>query len=389
MSKSFFYTAIYFFSIFFYFEDELKIIKYVCVVSLLMFNIAQHIYFEKRFRRLNIAILLFALVVMASAILSQRELGNYKWHLGIGPSILLVLQTFGCFGYVEYVILSKTRKEFLHDFMKCLGTCLLITDIYLILVFDSLQGFTTTYFIGNKFIISYYHILLFAVLGTLYKLDMLTNILLLLLCLSVSIIVQCSTGIIGSITFFVLYAGRKLIKYLYRPSFLFGSILLSACFAVFVDIIVNTPLFVSMLELLDEDPSLTGRTAIYAKLFDIISERPVWGYGTANNSSYVVYYTTIGNAQNGLLADVVDWGVIGTLFFLFLIYLVILECHNKKRGYNIMCFLWMYIVASTVEITMDGKFLVALSLLLAMSYKSLNPLPLLIKSSIKKHLPFS
>lgn len=178
----------------------------------------------------------------------------------------------------------------------------------------------------------------------------------------------CSTGIIGTFAFFVFYIGKKYLKkLLYKPSILILSIIMSSLFAIFVDIILSLPFFQSILVALGESPSLTGRTVIYANILDIILQRPLLGYGNANNSSYVFYYTGIGNAQNGLLADIVDWGFIGTILFIILITIVTKMCINKEVGYYILCFIYMYIVTAMVEITMGGKFIVALSILLVAS----------------------
>lgn len=368
LRSSFFLTLLYFFSIFFYFSDDLKIIKFTSVAVLVLFVIYQEFFLYQKFKRLNVVILTFSFIVLLSGYLSEKDFGHFKWHISVFSSILLSLQTIASFGYVEYIIINKKGITFLKELTLILGVCLFVTDIYLLVIFDQIVEEPTIYFIGNKFIISYYHILLFALIGTLYKISLGTEIFLSVLCVLISKIVYCSTGIIGSLSFCIFYFGRKYFSNLFfKPAFFIFCIILSSCFAIFVDIFINSPLFLSVLEFLGESPSLTGRTVIYAQILDIISARPLLGYGNANNSSYVLYYTEIGNAQNGFLADIVDWGLVGAVLFLILVVQVLIMCKNKTYGYNIICFLYMYIVTAMVEVTMGGKFIVAMSILLVAS----------------------
>ena len=356
-------------SIFVYFIEQLKVIKFCSVLLLLLFVLYHNPFTNKQFRKLNIVLFMFSSVVLLSGFISEIEFGEARWHISVMSSILLACQTIACFGFAEFIILEKKQKEFLYDFTLILSACLIIADFYILLIFPSIvEEPITTYFVGNKFIVSYYHLLLFALCGTLFNLSKWVEILLFLLCLLVSKVVYCSTGIIGTVAFFVFYIGKKYLKNrLYKPTLLIISVIMSSLFAIFVNIILSLPLFQSILVALGESPSLTGRTVIYANIIDIILKRPLLGYGNANNSSYVLYYTRIGNAQNGLLADIVDWGFIGTLLFLILTTIVIKMCKNREAGYYMLCYIYMYIVTAMVEITMGGKFIVALSILLVAS----------------------
>lgn len=390
MDRSFLLTLLYFVSIFVYFIDELKFFKFGSVVILLIFVIYQNVFFNNKFRILNIFIIVFVSMVIISGLISEIELGKYQWHISFFSSLLLACQTIACFGYTEYVLMTGQSKRFLSDLTIILGLCLLISDIYIYSILPSIvEEPIACYFIGNKFIISYYHILFFALCGTIFELSKVIAFLLFIYCLLISKIVYCSTGIIGALAFYILYIGRKYFKLiLYNPFFFFLAIILSSCFAIFVTFVIALPMFQSMLEFLGESPSLTGRTGIYAHIIDIIAERPLLGLGNANNTSYVQYYTGIGNAQNGLIADIIDWGLIGVTFFLIMVISVISSCKNRERSYCLLCFLYMYIVTGMVEITMGGKFIVALSVFLVASHyrhSSIRYLKLLLL--FKHYLP--
>ena len=85
----------------------------------------------------------------------------------------------------------------------------------------------------------------------------------------------------------------------------------------------------SILDFMDKDPTLTGRTDLWPYAIDAILEQPLFGWGftafwsplnprAAEISSMVGWDFAVPEAHNGLLELLLDVGIVGTGFFLFL-----------------------------------------------------------------------
>ena len=85
----------------------------------------------------------------------------------------------------------------------------------------------------------------------------------------------------------------------------------------------------SILGFMDKDPTLTGRTDLWPYAIDAILEQPLFGWGftafwsplnprAAEISSMVGWDFAVPEAHNGLLELLLDVGIVGTGFFLFL-----------------------------------------------------------------------
>jgi O-antigen ligase len=83
----------------------------------------------------------------------------------------------------------------------------------------------------------------------------------------------------------------------------------------------------SFLEMIGKDPTLTGRTDLWPYLIPYISERPMLGWGffafwssvnPAGNEISALLRWPIAHAHNGLLEMLLEVGIVGTVFFLFL-----------------------------------------------------------------------
>jgi exopolysaccharide production protein ExoQ len=81
----------------------------------------------------------------------------------------------------------------------------------------------------------------------------------------------------------------------------------------------------SLLEMIGKDPSLTGRTDLWAYILTYIDQKPLlgWGYSVFWSSSDAIRISTIlgwvvPQAHNGLLELLLSIGIVGTAFFIFL-----------------------------------------------------------------------
>jgi exopolysaccharide production protein ExoQ len=143
------------------------------------------------------------------------------------------------------------------------------------------------------------------------------------LCTTVAFLSKSATSLLTIFVFFILHIiGALYIKGgIGRMIGLGLTVVLAATFILFV---TNIDLIFGLLE---RDPTLTGRTDFWPYIIDYIYQRPLLGWGFAafwmpSNPSAAQITSTVGfgisEAHNGMLQLLLDIGVLGAAFFLFL-----------------------------------------------------------------------
>jgi exopolysaccharide production protein ExoQ len=152
-----------------------------------------------------------------------------------------------------------------------------------------------------------------------------TSIGVVVLCTIVAFMSKSTTSLLTIAAFFSLH----LIGTLYVKGG--GARIMSVFLAIaatttFVLVMVNADLIFA---LLDKDPNLTGRTDLWPYVIDAIYEKPILGWGftafwipsnprAVEISSILGWGGFVAEAHNGILQLLLDVGVVGTAFFLFL-----------------------------------------------------------------------
>jgi O-antigen ligase len=144
-------------------------------------------------------------------------------------------------------------------------------------------------------------------------------------CTLALVLSKSMTSLLTVVSFFILHTiGRLYVKGGGRR--LMSIFLTLVVVTVFAFVTTNANL---ILELLDKDPTLTGRTDLWPYVIDSIYERPVLGWGyvgfwTPSNpraveiSSLMGWGGYVAEAHNGFLQILLYIGVVGTVYFLFL-----------------------------------------------------------------------
>lgn len=248
--------------------------------------------------------------------------------------------------------------------------CVLITKGYGIVN----DGTLAYYLFGNKFGVSYLHMLtlslflfhIFTTRGFLIK----KNAFWIYLAFSIAIcmIADCNTGVIGCVVIggMTFIAGKKdrFIKIIDSP-IIYLVIFISLTFLlVGTDVILNNRFLATLLQKYSHtNKILTGRVDMYKIALYTIVQKPVWGYGI--NNTIVSDTLSWGNAQNGLLKMLLDYGLIGTAAFLNVCWRSI---YQRVRGnvndmvFPILTFLYSMAVCSMVEINLSGYYFAGLAL---------------------------
>ena len=74
------------------------------------------------------------------------------------------------------------------------------------------------------------------------------------------------------------------------------------------------------MQVLGKGASYKGRLIIYEKITRIIEQKPWFGYGYM--SDIVNQVVTFGNAQNGLLDMIVQYGIVGLICWGIFVYIL-------------------------------------------------------------------
>ena len=364
MWKEFFGAVLFYHAILFRFGEDFKFIQYGCVLCLLLCVIVSGDFFKPMNKKTSFLVSLFALAVLYTGVRGEYLYGRYSWHTGFLSSALLATQVVSVFGYIERIVYRKIQIKFLKYILCILGFYLLITDFYILYNIGNIVDDSSRIFvIGSKFIVSYYHLLFVALYGVVYSPHLLLTILQLIYCILISKIIYCSTGILGALAFVGFVSFKPFLKRILYNHFIFWlSICVCALFALLMESFRESDWFQNFLLALGESPSMSGRTLIYAQIYDSLLDSPWFGYGNGNGTTLSIYITDIGDAQNGILADVLDWGILGTMLLFYLAAQIIKSANFRERGFNLLCFLYLYVIMGMVEITLGVKFIAVLCL---------------------------
>lgn len=337
-------------------------IKYVITLILGLLIVLRLPVFLKTVRKMDILILLYLVCILISGFI------NSKSHIITNTllnSFAHVLSIIECIFVFKYIVLKNSMYFLAKMFSYLLLAYVVLNDI---LVFLAPQLFVTNsvyYLVGNKFAVVFLHIHLLIFLSIKHRMENngkrtfntnMIHLALILLTFVTSIKVDCMTGVLTV----MIYIGLNII-----PSRVFESpiaLLLVAIFAVSFVIIVKLFLsssFVSdfIVNTLNRDLTLTGRTDIFVYIPVILQDHLLFGYGYGTSYetwTNLVYYMP--NAQNGLLNNIVETGLLATVIFtIYVLWGVRRFKHssplNKKVYLPLIIVLYIYLIISSVEIS--------------------------------------
>ncbi len=301
---------------------------------------------------------------------------SFRWS-GLSSRFMNTFVTGTAYVLFFYIIYSscKIKQERVNAIIKNnLIFYIVILDFFVLVTRGKgLGGLSeAVYLLGNKFMVSYFHMALLAlIIGDYKKKSNVTIFKIILLSIySVMIcrIADTTTGVLGIIfmLFFWFVANQKpnIYKLLSNPiviiSFFVGS---NAIFLLSNIIINNSVISNFLLEHSHTDTLLSGRLPMYKIVMNAISTNWVWGYGI--NYDIVQATLSFGNAQNGLLKMILDYGVVGTVAFIMIIFFAFKKSRGSCQGrvnVGIISFIYGMLFCSLVEINLDALFFLFLAL---------------------------
>lgn len=340
-----------------------QISKIVLLLIVLLFIVSK-VPLKKMF---NVALLIMSSIVFSA--LTSWTKGNILFDKVL-DGMLYAICIYCIYTLLQYCHQINYMKEFVNIVYN-------ITIVYCIISFFSIvslgtseHGTEMTYFFGSKFATSYFYIFVCGLYLLNYydkmKRMFRYKLIYFVLCMfsfAVSVWVHCNTSMMGSVFMLLaLFIPQYLRKVMTNYKIIIISILIAGICVFVMDQILSIE-FVQYIvrDVLGKSLHLTGRTHIYDVLLTIIRESLWWGYGY--NSGRVSAIAGYGNAQNGLMEWMVNYGIIGVLILFFMVYKCTKYVNKDETYLGAYMVLYAMILCSIVEITFNYIFFMSLFLI--------------------------
>ncbi len=347
-------------------------LKYVLIVVVgLIHVIYMSIERWRRHRVINVAVILFCMVTIVVSYINRDSLQERNPFLAavvFGAILFEMLLTVECFSD------NGMMMDLVKIFYRMTVIVLIFTDILAICT-ELHVTYEDNYLIGDKFPVIYMHFFLMAFFLT-YKnvapnrirqsscVNRAVLVLYILLTTFMSVKLESSAGIVGTIAFVVfLWIAEADINILYNAKIFIIALLLSAVFMVGVEVLLQNQTIVYIVtQLLGEDITLTSRTLIYATTPSIMKSHWLIGYGYGSSYEVFMKYGIV-NAQNGVMEWLEQVGFIGTIPLIIWMSIAMKKQKNalqngevKKRTTqyaSLVALVYVFIFLATVEITLS------------------------------------
>ena len=337
----------------------IKLSVFVAFAYLLSTSIENHFGRYLLYYKLNYTDWFMILYAISMIISNYRNSG-----LNLNVIMLSVCQIF-----LFFVMHIAAQKKYLKSALKGLRfyffiICIINDWIWISNGFQPLiegnthLGLLPQFFLGNKFSVMYYHIILVALFLMLYKgrnrkkWILLCGPLLIVLSLSF----DCATTSVVSLAFMImlLLEGKRKSLFENKTTILI-AITTGAIFPFISQKIMNIGFIQNIVtNLLGRGVTLTGRTNIFKSILTIARQSLVWGFGRLDALSTISFVTGAANIQNSLWQIIITYGIIGAFLLICVVASSIRQSQNNNleiHGYTALILIYTFILAGFVEIT--------------------------------------
>lgn len=347
------------------------LIQYIILIPVLLYCLANSKCVEKKQCWFMATLVLMLLCIIFSTVHNQA-VGYY-----IRASIFYGLLIFIMCYLLEIAQYKNRIEEFLNVGKKYLTMIITINDCLMLALpskFYNISGHDIgTCLLGNKFVVSYWHLMLvfLAILLEKNEKKQKKKVIIYVFLLScICVYIDCTTALLASWVLIILYFLPQNIKKIlsntivYMLSFLISAFLL----LMFDGILLWKPIQYLVVNILHRDATLTGRLQVYTYIFKLFLTHKWLGYGYGTD---IVQKTSIwyANVQNGFWDFVIRYGLLTMLFLaLYMLFAVIRHAklfHEKKSDKsNWLCFamLYLYLFMGISEIVYSKLFLFYITL---------------------------
>ena len=366
-----------------------RIIQAICLGGVIVLLLMKgKLKLNPRYKKINRFVVAYCIAMLFISYFSKEININKLNQLGLGYvqddvrlssytlGIMMSVSVYLSFSIVEYLCSVNKTIVLFRVFYKTLLFYLVISDLQFLIIGET-SG-SEGYLVGNKFSLSYMHILCYIMYKITETLECVKSKtfsrFLIILTFSISILTECTTALIGmlAIVLALQLQNSNLKKLLYNGYtyivILFSGVLFMFFYSYLLDIPIVQYVIVNVLH---EDLTLTGRTGIYDLMLSILPARPLWGFGIGNSHWVLTYLFGIANAQNGLVNLYIEEGLVGMSLYL-LLFASIFRYTKKYVPHNfsfpLLCYIAVFSLMGFVEITIDNKLLIIMSFLLSYNF---------------------
>ncbi|MBE5905182.1 MAG: hypothetical protein E7277_00110 [Lachnospiraceae bacterium] len=309
----------------------------------------------------NIVVLMFGMGMFITIYRNMRVFPN-----SFRSGMLTIFQYMMVLLVMECLHESGNIVAVVKTFYYCALFYCVLADFHAVLTGAKYIGVIGTYLVGNKFSIAYLHIYTLCFFYFLWQRKG-RSYLLLIAHYAVAVLIciysQCTTGLLGCAILLIAHVvrplGAKLIK---KVPVAYGLLLLATfVLLIFSEIVKWKPIRFVIEEVLNEDITLTGRMGGFVNIHRPLLLDPIWGVSPLNNYIISRRYVGMDDLQNGMADMMLSYGLVGVSLLLILIALCMRK-GNVKQGYGFYAMMYMFIALAAVEVTLNLKFVVVLSL---------------------------
>lgn len=321
---------------------------------------------------------------------SNSELLKKTWFIWIYAGITLIssVHNYGIWG------ISAIMNDFLHPFsvlaifiiplivteasginkvakvfLRCSYVYFIPTMATVILAGRVDAGWYEPYFVGNKFLLTYYFLVMFCSWGIIHieeiQNTVKAKVKVIGFCvvgMTFSAYLYCTTGVVCYLTVLILMLVLPIRKILEKPLSIAIATVLSGALPLSMTAILSIPRVNALLIAINETATMNARVRIYEILMNIITQNYWIGYGY---NTLIVKERLYSNAQNGMLHIIVQFGMLGAAALVLLCYIATRNRYKRNKDVVEWCEFWLFalIVAGIIEITFGVFFYVFLALI--------------------------
>lgn len=277
---------------------------------------------------------------------------------------------------VFFCVFSRFTKkhgscEIVNLLISILGVLLLFTDSLMLVIPYNFFDADEFYWVGNKFLVSYYHCLLACLLYIKYNNSIKRIYSFVAMCYTIFVAacIHCTTGIIIAIVIVALMCAPKKLKLILQKPVVFISALAIENVLIWgTTSIFQTPIVVNLVtNIFHKSADMTGRARLYAVTLELVEKSPWWGYG--HNTDVYRDLFGYGNAQNGLFHIVTQAGIVGAILYFCAVYAGIKKAKDDHtlRSYGLYMYIYGMLVGSAIEINLSTAFLLGVAVIYALN----------------------
>ena len=261
--------------------------------------------------------------------------------------------------------INKVAKVFL----RCSYVYFIPTMATVILAGRVDAGWYEPYFVGNKFLLTYYFLVMFCSWGIIHieeiQNTVKAKVKVIAFCvvgMAFSAYLYCTTGVVCYLTVLISMLVLPIRKILEKPLSIAIATVLSGALPLSMTAILSIPRVNALLIAINETATMNARVRIYEILMNIITQNYWIGYGY---NALIVKERLYSNAQNGMLHIIVQFGMLGAAALVLLCYIATRNRYKRNKDVVEWCEFWLFalIVAGIIEITFGVFFYVFLALI--------------------------